>query len=101
MTRLLPLLLALAATTPLARAEGKRAVGVGEVVPDFSGKDVDGVEFRLSTARAPTRATALEEVLRVAKARGATTPKAEDAVDAVPERKGSEARSEERRVGEG
>jgi hypothetical protein len=57
---------------------------VGTVVPDFRGKDSDGVEFSLAAARSLTSAQALEAVLAAARESGRAEAAATDALDAVP-----------------
>jgi peroxiredoxin len=62
----------------------QKAVGIGEVLPPFEAKDVDGASFSLATARTITEADAAASVAAAAKSFGAPDAKATTAIDALP-----------------
>lgn len=73
--------------TGLARAADAppppRALAIGETLPDFEAKDVDGVRFSLAAARTLAAADVTASVAAAAKAFGASDAKPETAIDAL------------------
>src|SRR5262245_57422974 len=66
-------------------AEGaSKSVALGAVVPDFSGKDVDGKAFQLSALRVVRKEEALAATLAAAKTQGLASPTAADLVESLP-----------------
>lgn len=73
-----------AASARAEEAQARRPLGIGETLPTFEAKDVDGRAFDLAKARAVTPEQALAAVAGVAKARGAADVTRETRLDAIP-----------------
>ncbi len=61
-----------------------KALGIGDTLPPFEAKDVDGVAFSLAAARTISEADATASVAAAAKSFGAPDAKAATAIDALP-----------------